>query len=145
TRLYCHGRIIDMRDRKLERRLTVAITIATLALSAAPALAYDEGKYPDWSGQWTRTYAGNPRYDQTKPLRQQQAPLKPEYQAMVEASIKDQDEGGHGLDTAYTCLPQGMPRQMSGVSPFEFVITPNVTFMLFERTEFSPRRIYTDG
>jgi hypothetical protein len=34
---------------------------------------------------------------------------------------------------------------MSGVSPFEFLILPNVTYMLFERTEFSPRRIYTDG
>jgi len=134
-----------MTDRKLERRLIVAITFATVALSAASAPAHDESKYPDWSGQWTRTYGGNPRYDQTKPIRQQQAPLKPEYQAMFEASIKDQDAGGHGLDTAYTCLPQGMPRQMSGVSPFEFVMTPDVTFMLFERTEFSPRRIYTDG
>jgi hypothetical protein len=121
--------------------LGAAVLLATLPA----ARAFDETKYPDWSGQWTRTYGGNPRYDQTKPLRKQEAPLKPQYQAMFEASIKDQDEGGHGLDTAYTCLPQGMPRQMSGVSPFEFVMTPNVTFMLFERTEFSPRRIYTDG
>ena len=34
---------------------------------------------------------------------------------------------------------------MSGVSQFEFLISPGVTHMLFERTEFSPRRIYTDG
>ncbi len=56
-----------------------------------------------------------PRYDQTKPIRKQEAPLKPEYQAMFEASIKDQDLGGHGLDPAYSCLPQGMPRMMLGV------------------------------
>jgi hypothetical protein len=125
------------------RSLMVAIALAALPLTTAQA--FDESKYPDWSGQWTRTYGGNPRYDQTKPLRKQEAPLKPEYQARFEASMKDQDAGGHGLDTAYTCLPQGMPRQMSGVSPFEFVISPGVTYMLFERTEFSPRRIYTDG
>jgi hypothetical protein len=38
-----------------------------------------------------------------------------------------------------------MPRMMSGVSPFEFLFSPSITHMLFERTEFSPRRIYTDG
>jgi hypothetical protein len=38
-----------------------------------------------------------------------------------------------------------MPRQMSGVSPFEFLFSPKVTYMLFQRTEFPPRRIYTDG
>ena len=52
--------------------------------------------------------------------RQQEAPLKPEYQARFEQSMKDQDVGGHGLDRAYTCLPQGMPRMMSGVSLMEF-------------------------
>jgi hypothetical protein len=38
-----------------------------------------------------------------------------------------------------------MPRMMSGVSKFEILITPSVTRMLFERTEFPPRRIWTDG
>jgi hypothetical protein len=118
---------------------------ALLAAACTTASAHDASKFPDWSGQWTRTYTGNPRYDQTKPLRKQEAPLKPEYQAAFEASIKDQDLGGHGLDPAYSCLPQGMPRMMSGVSPFEILVSPDVTHILFERTEFSPRRIYTDG
>src|SRR3954471_13510816 len=139
------GRITDMTDRKLERRLIVAITFATVALSAASAPAHAESKYPAGAGQGTRTLAVNPRYDQTKPIRQQQAPLKPEYQAMFEASIKDQDAGGHGLDMGYKCIPQGMPRMMSGVSRFEFVFTPSVPYMLFERTDFSPRRVWTDG
>ena len=134
-----------MFDRKRERRLTLAVAVTIMATAAAPALAHDESKYPDWSGQWARTYGGNPRYDQTKPIRKQEAPLKPEYQARFEASIADQDLGGHGLDRGYSCLPQGMPRQMSGVSMFEFLFSPSVTHILFERTEFAPRRIYTDG
>ena len=54
---------------------------ALLAAACSAASAHDASKFPDWSGQWTRTYTGNPRYDQTKPLRKQEAPLKPEYQA----------------------------------------------------------------
>jgi hypothetical protein len=129
-----------------DRRWVGAFALAaSLGLLCAPAPVRAEAKFPDWSGQWFRTYGGNPRYDQTKPIRKQEAPLKPEYQARFEASVRDQDLGGHGLDPGYTCLPQGMPRMMSGVSPFESVMLPNLTYMLFERTEFSPRRIYTDG
>ena len=130
----------------LDRRAMGALALATcLGLACNAALANDEGKFPDWSGQWYRNYGGTPRYDQTKPIRQQEAPLKPEYQARFEASMKDQDAGGPGLDLAYSCLPEGMPRIMSGVSPFEFLVSPSVTHIVFERTEFSPRRIYTDG
>jgi hypothetical protein len=102
-------------------------------------------QFPDWSGQWARTYGGNRRCDQSKPIHKQEAPLKPEYQARFEASIADQDTGGHGLDRGYTCLPQGMPRMMSGVTMFEFLFSPNITHILFERPGFAPRRIYTDG
>ncbi len=119
--------------------------VASLGLACTASAAPDGAKFPDWSGQWLRTYGGNPRYDQTKPIRKQEAPLKPEYQTRFEASMHDQDLGGHGLDRGYSCLPQGMPRMMSGVSPFEFVLSPGVTYILFERTEFAPRRIYTDG
>jgi hypothetical protein len=119
--------------------------LAALAFACGAASAHDESKFPDWSGQWFRTYTGNPRYDPSKPLRKQQAPLKPEYQARFEASMKDQDEGGQGLDRGYSCLPSGMPRVMSGVSRFEFLFSPDVTHILFGRTEYPPRRIYTDG
>jgi hypothetical protein len=130
----------------LNRRLIGAFALAALLGSVGVAApAQDESQFPDWSGQWLRTYGGNPRYDQSKPIRKQEAPLKPEYQARFEASMKDQDAGGHGLDRGYSCLPQGMPRMMSGVSPFEFLFSPSITHILFERTEFSPRRIYTDG
>src|SRR5258706_12764856 len=42
-------------------------------------------------------------------------------------------------------MPTGMPRQMSGVSRFEFLFGPNVTHILFEDMTLSPRRIFTDG
>ena len=126
-------------------RLIAALALGLSLGTAGVAAPVQDARFPDWSGQWLRTYGGNPRYDQTKPIRKQEAPLKPDYQARFEASVRDQDLGGHGLDTGYSCLPQGMPRMMSGVSPFEFVILPSMTYMIFERTEFAPRRIYTDG
>ena len=120
--------------------------VAALLLPAPAAFALDESKYPDWSGQWSRVPDGGPpRYDTTKPLRAQQAPMKPEYRAMHEASMADQDAGGLGLDLAYRCIPQGMPRQMSGVSPMEFIIAPGITHILFEVMSITTRRIYTDG
>jgi hypothetical protein len=128
--------------------------IAAIALTALSAMiglatiaqAHDESKYPDWSGQWIRVPDGGPpRYDTTKPLRKQEAPLKPEYQALFEASLKDIDLGGFGLDTHYACMPTGMPRQMSGVSRFEFLFGTGVTHIVFEDMTLAPRRIYTDG
>ena len=89
---------------------------------------------------------GPPRYDPSKPNGLgQQAPLTPEAQAKLEASLKDQDAGGQGLDVTYKCIPTAMPRMMSGVFPHEFVFTPDTTFMLFEFMINSPRRIYTEG
>ncbi len=129
-----------------QRRWLGALALAALFwANAGPASALDDAKYPDWSGQWHRTYGGPPRYDQTKPLRKQEAPLKPEYQARFEASMKDQDIGGLGLDRGYSCLPPGMPRQMSGVSRFEVLISPGITHILFERGDYATRRVYTDG
>ena len=53
--------------------------------------------------------------------------------------------GGMGLDMAYSCRPPGMPRMMSGVALMEFLISPGVTHILFDRNDYAPRRIYTDG
>src|SRR5580704_11101157 len=63
--------------------------------------AADDMKYPDWKGKWERFVVrglpGQPSHDQTKPWgRGQQAPLTPEYQAVLEASIADQANGGLG-------------------------------------------------
>jgi hypothetical protein len=125
--------------------LSLAVVgVLSAMLIAAPA--QEKSKYPEWSGQWTRVPDGGvPRYDPSKPIRKQEAPLKPEYKARLEASMKDQDEGGQGLDMAYSCRPPGMPRMMSGVARMEFLIGPDITRILFDRNDYAPRRIYTDG
>jgi hypothetical protein len=122
--------------------LFVAGIVVTLANVAAPAQAHNEKKYPDWSGQW-RVLGGN-RWDPSKPAgREQDAPLTPEYRAIFEANVADQEAGGPGLDTRMACLPPGMPRMMTALVPMEFVITPAITYILFENV--MPRRVYTDG
>jgi hypothetical protein len=118
-----------------------AIT-AVLVLAPAHAEIFDSAKYPDWTGQW-RVQGGN-RWDPAKQAgRGQEAPLTPEYMAVLEASIADQAAGGPGNDPRYSCLPTGMPRMMTALTPMEFVVTPGTTFVLFESA--MPRRIFTDG
>jgi hypothetical protein len=63
---------------------------------------------------------------------------------MFEANLADQAAGGQGLDPTYTCILDGMPRAMSVVFPMEIVITPKITYIMFEYLSML-RRIYTDG
>ena len=125
------------------RRLIGPVTLLILlTLATSGARAEGEGKYPDWGGQWFRT--GGIQFDPTKPLgRGQQAPLTPEYQAKFEASLADIAAGGHGLNEHTSCLPHGLPRMMNVIYPMEFIVQPNITYILFE--DNLPRRIYTDG
>ncbi len=120
---------------------------AFIAMSVAmisAAVAFDETKYPDWSGQWLRPPGVGFVWDPTKPPGLgQQAPLTPEYQAVLAASLADQAAGGQGGDKLVTCISNGMPRMMTVAWPIEFVIMPNITYVNFH--PFLPRRIYTDG
>src|SRR5450631_3213516 len=133
-----------MRAPLFDAAIALFALILALILTVAPAPA--QMKFPDWSGQWSRVPDGGvPRYDPSKPIRAQDAPLKPEYRARHEASMRDQDAGGFGLDTNYACFPSTMPRTMSGISRMEFLFQAGVTHILFEHMTFAPRRIYTDG
>src|SRR6202163_1659596 len=107
---------------------------------------FDQSKYPDWKGQWLRTGRGNGNaWDPTKPLGLGvQAPLTPEYQAIYEAALKDEHDGGQGIDPTYLCVPSGMPRAMIAVLPMEIIITPETTYVALELFNMR-RRIYTDG
>jgi len=129
----------------LNRNAIAALTLATaLSFPIAGAQAFDESKYPDFSGQWRRPPSVGIQWDQTKPLgRGQQAPLTPEYQKVFEASMADQAAGGQGNDPPSRCMPFGLPRIMSVIFPMEILITPNTTHILFDYA--LPRRIYTDG
>src|SRR5262245_55442402 len=126
-----------------------AALAAALTLPLAAAQAFDETKYPDWSGAWRRIavpgVTGQPGYDQTKRLgRAQQAPLTAEATAIMEASMADQAKGGQGNYPTYTCLSPGMPRIMTLYGAAEFIITPETIHVLLEHVHDS-RRIYTDG
>jgi hypothetical protein len=130
-------------------------SIGLLALAASVlatlsgALAFDESKYPNLKGEWRRVpvagLKGQPSYDPNKSEGlAQRAPLTPEYQAILEASIADQAAGGPGNDPTYTCLAPGMPRVMIVYDPMEIIVTPNTTHMLMGHIHDS-RRIFTDG
>jgi hypothetical protein len=139
----------------------LAATLA-IAVASAPALAQSnpsdiksseikssDPKYPDLKGQWSRLakvrVTGQPSFDQAKPWGSgQQAPLTPEYQAILDANLKDQKNGGHGSFTGWTCLPYGMPMMMYAFAAVEFVVTPETTYVLVNHQD-AMRRIYTDG
>ena len=132
--------------------MTLKVTLGVAALAAftmASAPALGQAKYPDLKGQWVRLQKvpmrGQPSFDQAKPWGAgQQAPLTPDYQAILDANLKDQQNGGHGGFTGWTCLPYGMPMMMYAFTPVEFVVTPDTTYVLINQQD-AMRRIYTDG
>src|SRR5205085_4451686 len=72
-----------------------AALAAALAMTAGDARAADDAKYPNWKGQWARFIVpglpGQASHDQTKPQGYgQEAPLKSEYRAVLDASMADQ-------------------------------------------------------
>jgi hypothetical protein len=126
-------------------RLPCEGLLIAAALAVAPAFAADQPQYPDWSGQWVRV--GPNTFDPDKPYGLgQQAPLTPEYQAVLERSLASQAAGGLGNNPTSGCVPPGMPRMMIGFTGgIEFVVTPAVTYVLMDEPTTQIRRIYTDG
>jgi hypothetical protein len=134
-----------------------ALTAAVLSMLGSAA-AFDEAKYPDLKGRWLRASntgvfaggAGGLRYDESKPPSAalslgQEPPLTPEYQAIYDANLDDMSKGGQGIDPTWSCISPGMPRIMIAYGPMEFVVTPDVTYILMERDHDFHRHIYTDG
>ena len=83
----------------LGRRSIGSIALAAaLTLTLAAAHAFDDAKYPNWKGQWTR-FPGGGGWDPTKPSGPgQQAPLTDEYVAIMQAGIASQRSGGQGVN-----------------------------------------------
>jgi hypothetical protein len=116
----------------------LALTLAILATT--PALAQT---YPDFESQW-RSDGRSDAWDPTRPKGlAQQPPLTPEYQAIFEASLKDQAAGGRGNSYQASCVLDGMPRLMNLTAPMEILIQPGLTFFIFQ--EAFARRVHTDG
>src|ERR1700730_16125489 len=133
----------------LDRKLIGAIALAALAISIGGAQAFEEAVYPNLKGQWNRRIirglGGQPSFDQTKPWGfGQEAPLTPEYEAILEASLADQAKGGQGNATGYGWRAHGMPMMMQAFYPQEYVITPETTYILINEVDHG-RRIFTDG
>jgi hypothetical protein len=116
--------------------------LATLCVTIADAQAWDDTKYPDFSGQW-RSIGGPGRYDQSQPRGgATPAPFTAEYQAIFEAI---RSEGGQGTSNmTYRCWSPGMPRVTNGYGEMEFVVTPKTTHILADHV-YDNRRIFTDG
>ena len=96
------------------RSLIGTVALAAGLTMASAAQAFDDAKFPDWKGLWFRSVLGAPRFDTSKPRGlTQQAPLKPEFQKLYEASLADQAAGGQGNHTVFRCLPWGMPAMMN--------------------------------
>ena len=110
--------------------------IGALCVTMAGAWAWDDAKYPDFSGQW-RPIGGPGRW-----ARDQKAPLTPEYQAIFDA---DASEGGQSFhNKTYLCWSPGMPRVTNGYGELEFVITARTFHILVDHI-YDNRRIFTDG
>src|SRR6266436_8931203 len=124
------------------------IAVVALVTSIATAQAFDDANYPDFSGLWRAVnlgVGGQAAFDPTKPWgRGQQAPLTPEYQAIHEASMADQANGGQGnWPSGARCFPAGMPATMNGYNSLELVVLPEITYVLVEHNLPVHRRIYT--
>lgn len=137
-----------MLNRSLIKVAALAVA-SILQMPMGDAQGLDDGKYPDWRGQWSRFQVpglpGQPSHDQTKPWgRGQQAPLTPEYRAVLEASIADQASGGLGNFPTTSGRAAGMPHMMMAFIPMEFVVTPDTTYILVGMYDHF-RRIFTDG
>jgi hypothetical protein len=133
----------------LYRSLTCAFALATTIGTTIGTRAAEQAKFPNWQGQWspivTPGLEGTQfKFDPTKSRGlAQQAPLTPEYQKVLADSLADQAQGGLGNYPTSLCLPGGMPRMMSAQA--EYVITPELTYILLSNPEDPIRRIYTDG
>ncbi len=124
-------------------------TAAALLLMIGGARAAEDAKYPSWKGQWSRLLVpgvgGQGAFDQTRFWgRGQQAPLTPEYQKVWEDSMADQAKGGLGNYPPATCHPSGMPRMMY-FGAEEYIITPEVTYIMVGGGVDQHRRVFTDG
>jgi hypothetical protein len=134
-----------MRYRRSIGALALA---ASLCWSLAGARAFDDAMYPDLAGQWLRINlfrGGQITFDPNKAWGLgQEAPLTPEYQAVLAASLADQAKGGLGNFPTTLGRAAGMPDMMMAFGPQEWVVTPDTTYILIGWHDHY-RRIFTDG
>ena len=128
-----------------------AAVLAALIAVNGVARAFDDAQYPNLKGQWLRArppagVTGQAPFDPDRSWGlAQKAPLTPEYQKILEASLADQAAGGQGSWPSAKCLAVGMPAIMGPFQPMEFVVLPETTFVRIDHNRDTRRRIFTDG
>jgi hypothetical protein len=132
------------------RSVSIIAGVVALLTTLGVAQAHEESKFPNLKGQWERFVVrglpGQPSFDQTKGWgNYQQAPLTPEYEAILKESMADQASGGHGNAVDHArCGGAGMPFMMIAFRPLEFVVTSDTTYVVMADFD-ALRRIFTDG
>jgi hypothetical protein len=118
--------------------------IAAVLGPAAGASAWEDGKYPDWKGMWSRI--GGAGWDPNKPNGfPQNPPLTAEARAIWEANMADAEAGGQDYNPQVRCLPGGMPRMMIVYEPgMEILVQPEKTVIYISFNSYF-RQIYTDA
>lgn len=110
-------------------------------------------KLPDWSGIWKRSvpfavFMGFGDQEKPSPMlgpgyTQSSARLTPKYQAAYDNKVRNVQKGIEWDRLSY-CLPVGMPRWLTEPWLREFIVMPQVTWLIHEQIS-EVRRIYTDG
>jgi hypothetical protein len=132
---------------KIGKAIGGAALGVALTFAFGNAWAFDDANYPDMKGQWNRIAVPGvaPSFDPTKrPGLGQQAPLTPEYQKILEASLADQKAGGGGYARDLLCISSGMPMRMTAYEAFEVIVTGDTTHIT-GGDGYMHRRVYTDG
>jgi hypothetical protein len=116
--------------------ISVTALFGAIFVAAPAAWAWDDAKYPDFSGQW-HPIGGPGRF-----ARDVKPPLTTEYQGIFDAT---KSVGGQGTaNMTYMCYSPGMPRVVNGYGDMEFVTTPTTFHILVDHI-YDNRRIFTDG
>jgi hypothetical protein len=130
-----------------------AIWVSPVQRSLAAERSVDErarafARLPDWSGIWTGTGtlfdqsrgALNPN---TNPEARDYPPYKPEWEAPYTKFLNEVVRTGKFTDPLSAAYPAGMPRMMTLPYGFQFVIGPEMVWVVHEHPDV--RYIYTDG
>ena len=130
-----------------------AIWVSPVQRAAAAEPSVDEraraiARLPDWSGIWMGTGtlfdqsrgALNPN---TNPQARDYPPYKPEWEAAYTKFLNEVVRTGKFTDPLSAAYPAGMPRMMALPYGFQFVIGPEMVWVVHEHPDV--RYIYTDG
>jgi hypothetical protein len=87
-----------------------AVTLAGVLAVATAAFAFDDSKYPDFSGQWQRPRGVGIQWDPSRRLGlDQHPPLTAEYQAVWEASMPIRRRAGRAMTRRHAAFPTACP------------------------------------